>query len=82
MSIEIDSIESKDDFVQYLSELRKIIEQRDEAFENDTTIRYLETIEAWTDDMHGYFRNAGLPEEPVPSWKLFARILTSALDYE
>jgi hypothetical protein len=73
---------SRDDFVAFARSLRADLEDDPTQFENADLGTYLGAIAAWVEDMDGYFQNIGRPEQSVPSWRLFAQILSAAAQYE
>lgn len=76
-----DRVASRDDFIAFVRDLVKDLQDHPENWENGTLDRYLDTVAAWTEDMEGVFENIGKPV-PSPSWNLFAAILMAATMYE
>ena len=70
----IEKIESKKDFLIFLSALRADFTANQGQWENGTLDRYLEAMEAWIAD-------SGQAIDPV-SWKAFANALYAAKIYE
>ena len=53
----INDVNSKEDFMNFLTQLRLDKQQKSEEWENDEITSYLEGICSWVDDMEGYFDN-------------------------
>jgi hypothetical protein len=75
-------IETREDFVAFLHELRGDLRAHPEAWENATLDAYLEAMAAWTEDADGYYAREGSSMPRQPSWKLIAEILLAATCYE
>jgi hypothetical protein len=78
----IDEIRSKEDFIKFLSALRKDLATNNDDWENPTLERYLEAMEAWIGSMDGYYMNTNQPIPEQPTWKMFADILYASKIYE
>ena len=50
----INDVNSKEDFMNFLTQLRLDKQQKSEEWENDEITSYLEGICSWVDDMEGY----------------------------
>lgn len=70
----IPHIQSKEDLIRFIFELRSDLDINKENWENPSLDRYLEAMEAWLTDTNEEFSQ--------PSWKLFADILYASKIYE
>ena len=78
----IESINTKESFIEFLNLLIVDLKQNSDTWENKTLDRYLEAMSSWIEDMNGYYQNRN---EPVPSnisWKVYADILMASKIYE
>ncbi|GAA5504553.1 hypothetical protein Dxin01_04331 [Deinococcus xinjiangensis] len=73
---EIGLIATREDFALYVSNLSREEEASPEI------ASFLEAMSAWTEDMDGYYANRGEEIPEMPSWRMFAEIVTAALSYE
>lgn len=78
----IDKIQTREDFIKFVTLLRKDFSQNQEEWENPTLERYLEGLEQSAEDIDGKYlnRNENFPVQP--SWKLLAELLLMAAYYE
>ena len=79
---QINLIQSRQDFVNFMRSLLKDLRDNPKSWENDTLERYFEAIAAWTNDMDGYYLNQ---RKPIPfqlNWRILAEILMAAKIYE
>jgi hypothetical protein len=79
---EINKIDSKDDFINFIELLTQNLRTNPEEWENKTLPDYLSAISSWTEDMDGYYQNKGLPVPKNVDWKVFASTLIAAKIYE
>ncbi len=79
---EINRINSKDDFVNFVELLVANSNKSPEEWANKTLSEYLKSIASWTEDMDGYYKNNGLAIPENITWKVFANILVAAKMYE
>lgn len=56
----INSINSKEDLIEFLNELRCDKEQKSEEWVNTEVTTYLDRICSWVEDMEGYFQNMNM----------------------
>ncbi|TWR27465.1 hypothetical protein FPZ43_13385 [Mucilaginibacter pallidiroseus] len=77
-----DNVQTKEDFVEFITLLVKNFETDPASWENVTIKDYLEAIASWTEDMDGYYINQKLPVPEKIEWKVFANILMAAKIYE
>lgn len=68
-------IDTSDDLVVYIENLRADLKQNPDQYENITLDSYLEAMTAWISDYSHV-------SEVIPSWELIAHILTAAAIYE
>ncbi|WP_308639595.1 DUF7660 family protein [Paenibacillus silvisoli] len=79
---QISEIRTKEDFLKFLSALRKDLVINKDQWENPTLEMYLEAMEAWIDTMEGYYSNTNQSIPEQPTWKVFADILYASKIYE
>jgi hypothetical protein len=79
---QIDEIDIKEDFVNFVELLALDLKNNPEEWANKTLSDYLESISSWTEDMEGYYRNNNIPIPENINWKVFANILIAAKMYE
>lgn len=75
-------VASKADLVSFIEALARDLKEKPAEWENDTLERYLASLARWLQDSAGYYRNRGVPEPTVPSWKSLAEMLMAAKMYE
>lgn len=78
----IDKIESKADFLHFLSLLLDDLEANQKDWTNITLAEYLEAMSRWTEDMEGYYSNKGVSVPDNVDWRTFANILLAGKMYE
>jgi heme oxygenase len=76
------AIVTRDDFVAFLEEFQSDLAKSPNDLEQRSLGDFLEAMTAWTRDMDGYYRNAGLEAPQKPDWQTFADILNGAKVYE
>jgi len=79
---QIQSIESKEDFIKFVGDLILDLKTNPNRWENRNLGDYLEALQSWTEDMEGYYKNNRLPVPENVSWKVFADMLMAATMYE
>ncbi|MGS2765217.1 DUF7660 family protein [Sinomicrobium sp. M5D2P9] len=78
-----EKIETKKDFEEFLKFLKLDFETNKAEWENATLKDFLESLQAYTEDVEGYFNNMNIPfDEKKPTWKIFAQLLLGAKVYE
>ena len=77
-----DSIQSREDFVEFVRGLSKDFHDNPADWENVTVERYLEALAAWTHDMDGYYKNSGETPPTDINWHFIAQLLLAAKIYE
>ena len=78
----VENVKSKDDLIKFINHLRMDLKTNSAKWENITLEDYLEAMEAWVNDMDGYYLNTNQPIPKQPSWKTIADILYAASSYE
>lgn len=78
----IDGVNSRDDLIKFIFDLRMDLQINREKRENITIDNYLEAMEAWVNDMDGYYLNTKQILPKQPTWKLIANILYASSIYE
>ena len=78
----VDTVKSREDLISFIFHLRMDLKNNKEKWENITLEDYLEAMEAWIDDMEGYYLNTNQPLPKEPSWKTIADILIASSMYE
>lgn len=76
------SVDSKEEFMKFLDELRCDNEQREAEWENKDIKAYLEGVHSWVDDMEGYFRNMDMDIPKNIDWKFIATLFYAGKIYE
>ncbi|MNL59379.1 hypothetical protein D3C87_1831050 [compost metagenome] len=79
---EIESINTKEDLAEFVSNLRKDFMKNPGDWENQTLDGYFDAMESWIRVIDSYSKNAGDMDVRNPSWKTFAKILIAAKFYE
>lgn len=78
----INGINSKEDFMIFLNELRVDKEQKSEEWENDEITSYLKGICSWVGDMEGYFDNMHIEMPQNINWRFIAMLFYVGKIYE
>ncbi|MEH7225003.1 hypothetical protein V7112_14435 [Bacillus sp. JJ1566] len=78
----VDNIKSREDLIKFINHLRMDLQNNRAEWENITLEDYLEAMEAWVNDMNGYYLNLNQPMPKQPSWKIIATILYASSAYE
>jgi len=78
----LEDIDSRDDLVLLIDQLRWDLESNREAWENVDLSSFLESMSAWLRDMDGYYQNIGEPVPASPTWKTIGEILLASRVYE
>ena len=79
---QINNINSKEDFIEFLNILITDLRTSEGKWENDSLESYLEAMAGWTEDMDGFYLNQNQPVPKDINWKVFANILMAAAMYE
>jgi len=76
-------VNSREAFGQFLGLLRQDLQTAPEKWENVLLVDYLDAMQAYAQDIQGYYDNAGHPiNADKPSWQTFAEIMRGASIYE
>jgi len=81
--MKIETIKSKEDFINFLAQLKEDFTKDPRSWENKTLADYLEAMKRYAQDVQGYYDNTSQNiDAALPSWKVFADILMGAKVYE
>lgn len=75
-------INSKDEFIVFMTGLIEDFKNNQGSWENKTLLDYLSAIQSWTEGMEGFYVNNDLDLPTGINWTVFADILTAATIYE
>jgi len=78
---EINKIEKKEDFTNFISQLIKSYDNSSN-WENKDLKDYLEGLGSWIEDMDGFFENMNIDKPENINWKFIAMTLSAATVYE
>ena len=78
----LNHINSKEEFMKFLTALRDDREQRSDEWENSEITTYLEGICSWVDDMEGYYHNMNIDIPKDIDWKFIAMLFYVGKIYE
>lgn len=78
----LESVNSKEEFMEFLVKLRYDNENREEEWENKDISAYLDAVYSWVDDMEGYFRNMNMDIPDNINWKFIAILFYVGKIYE
>ena len=78
----INRVNSKEEFLKFMFELRCDKEQKSEEWENGNITSYLEGICSWVEDMEGYFENMDMDIPTDINWKFIATLCYVGKIYE
>ncbi len=79
---EINNIDSKEKFIEFLNSLVIDFKNNSSEWENKTVDSYLEAIQSWVEDMDGYYKNMGDDLVNNVDWQVIATILSAGKIYE
>jgi hypothetical protein len=82
LALSIGRIESKEDLREFVSALRRNLDEDPDSWENPTLDRYLQAMEAWMGSMENYYGNTGQTPPTTPTWRTIADILYASKIYE
>lgn len=71
---EMQSIQTKEDFLSFLRFLKKDYLENAQSWENREISTFLAAVTSWVEDMDGFYTNQELPVPEGPDWKIFADI--------
>ncbi|WP_184541738.1 DUF7660 family protein [Mucilaginibacter sp. FT3.2] len=76
-------VNSRISFIEFIERLRDDLNENSNDWENKTLGDFLVALGAYAEDIQGYYDNTKQPvNADVPSWKVFADLLTGATMYE
>jgi len=78
----VDSVGSRDDFVEFIGALRHDLATHPEEWQSLTLDSFFEALSAWMQDMDGYYQNNRLAVPTSPNWKHVAEMMLAAKYYE
>jgi hypothetical protein len=78
----VENVNSREDLIKFIFHLRMDLQTHKDKWENITLDDFLEAMEAWVNDMEGYYLNSNQPVPKQPSWKTIADILYASSMYE
>ncbi|MFD3449748.1 hypothetical protein ACFDTO_34815 [Microbacteriaceae bacterium 4G12] len=78
----VDNIKTREDFIRFISLLRKDYIEYKTEWENIDLNTYLESLGASAADIPASYENQGIPFPEQPSWQLIAKLLLMAAYYE
>ena len=78
----VENIKNREDLIKFIHHLRKDLQSNSAEWENITLEDYLEAMEAWINDMDGYYLNNNQIPPEQPTWKNIADILIASGMYE
>ena len=78
----IKSINSREEFIQFLDALRFNLSQNPSEWKNLSLEDFLEALSGWTQDMDGYYKNNNMSVPLSPSWRSLAEMFVAAKYYE
>ena len=74
---------TKQDFITFLERFRKDFHSNPDRWENKTLDDFLEAMQAYTEDIQGYYNNNNLKiDSDKADYRIFADILNGAAIYE
>jgi len=82
LSEKIDTIKSREQFVEFVELLLRDLKKNPQEWENQSLDSFLEALSRWTEDMDGYYQNMQKPYPPNINWRVFAQMLMAAKIYE
>ncbi|MEH7356242.1 hypothetical protein V7150_22260 [Neobacillus drentensis] len=78
----VENVNSREDLIEFINHLRMDLQTNKDEWENITLEDFLEAMEAWVNDMEGYYSNSNQSVPKQPSWKTIADILYASSMYE
>ena len=71
------------EFIEFLKEFRTDLKENKSNWENRTLEDFLEAMEAYTEDVQGFYDNMKMNvDADKPTWVIFKTILKGASTYE
>lgn len=78
----INMIQTRENFVEFLYLMVKDKELNSEEWENKSITEYIEGMASWVEDMDGYYNNMNLQMPRDIDWKFIATLLYVGKIYE
>lgn len=78
----LENISEREDFCSFVEALRHDLLNNRDQWENIALSDFLEAMQAWVEDMDGYYTSKGTEIPVQPSWRIFSEILMAARIYE
>lgn len=75
-------ITPKKEFLNFLEDFRNDLKNYPEKWQNKDLSSFLETMQAWIEDMDGFYENTNQHIPDNVSWEVFKDILCAASIYE
>jgi len=83
MMEQLEKLNAKQDFEDFLALLAKDFQKNNSNWENVSLESYLNSLHSFSKDVEGYYQNNSMKMNVNnPSWRLFADILLGARIYE
>lgn len=82
MSVIIDQIRTREDFVRFIYTLKEDTHINTDEWENKDIPSYLESIASWVEDMDGYYKNMNMKPPRDVDWKFLATLFYVGKIYE
>lgn len=79
---EIKNVKTKEDFLRFLKMLANDTKSNTEEWANKSVEDYLLSIQSWTEDMEGYYKNNNLEVPQNVDWNFIATIFYVGKIYE
>lgn len=74
---------TRTEFIKFLKEFRRDLEENKSSWENKTLEDFLEAMQAYTEDVQGFYDNMKMDiNADKPTWENFSHILKGASIYE
>lgn len=78
----INTIHTREEFIDFMNSLIEDQEVNPEEWENVNVSEYLEAIASWVEDMDGYYRNMNLEMPKNLDWRFIATLFYVGKIYE
>ncbi|MED4229384.1 hypothetical protein [Neobacillus cucumis] len=78
----VENVKSRADLIKFIHHLRMDLQTNKDEWENITLEDFLEAMDAWVNDIEGYYVNSNQSVPKQPSWKTIADILYASSMYE
>ena len=76
------AVNNRQDFIHFTGQMRINLQNRPDEWENDNLSSFLQGLQGFSEDMAGYYKNAGeaIDVENI-SWRMAAQMLLAASVY-